>query len=125
MEANYDGIYRGKHHINDSLCSAARLCYPGDMPRREALRFMLIIACDPASIDKSWRKDLKRHGWRTSQIRAMAPFAAFHASRIITEWQASAFRCTQQEADKDDIWQPMAPPEELWSGVAYQAVGCI
>lgn len=114
MEHNYNGIYRGKDHYNDWLVYAARQCHPDNVPLQQALKWMLIIACNPLSIDKTWRSQLKQHGWRSSQVKAMPAFAAFHAARIVAEWQAAALRASKPQADDDALWAGAVPAEELW-----------
>jgi hypothetical protein len=44
----------------------------------------------------------------------MAPFAAFHAARVVASWQAAAPRPTAAEAADDDLWRAVVPDEELW-----------
>ena len=44
----------------------------------------------------------------------MAPFAAFHAARVVVEWQAAAPRISAAEAAADERWRAAVPPEELW-----------
>ena len=44
----------------------------------------------------------------------MTPFAAFHAARIVVEWQAAAPRPTAAEAADEARWANAVPEEELW-----------
>lgn len=114
METHYPGIYRGRDLYNDWLYYAARDAFPGDRARQEVLRMMFIIAVNPISIPKNWQAQLKRYGWRKSQISAIAPFAAFHAARIVVMWQASVPHATTAEAESEVLWMNVLPAEELW-----------
>lgn len=49
-----------------------------------------------------------------AQVSAIAPFAAFHASRINVSWQAAAGRASGEQADNEDLWSIALPDEELW-----------
>jgi hypothetical protein len=60
------------------------------------------------------RSDLKAQGWRGQQVRAMAPFAAFHAARVISEWHALCRFCTEAEALDETLWAGHVPEGELW-----------
>ena len=69
LEAHYPGIYRGKDLHNDWLAYAARARFRDDMPRQQALKFMLLVACSPTSVASDFRSGLKSHGWRGAQVR--------------------------------------------------------
>jgi hypothetical protein len=114
MEMNYNGIYRGRDHYNEWLFYGAKSAFPGDALRREAMYFMLVVACNPIAIPSDWHGQLKRLGWRGMQIGAMAPFASFHASRVTVGWQAASARATHAQADNEDLWSITLPDEELW-----------
>ena len=97
MEMHYTGIYRGKDHYNDWLFYAAKDRFPRDVPRQQALRFMLISAINPISIPRDWRAQLKQHGWRSSQVRACllcvlrgALADSFSAAEPLTAWPERA-----------------------------------
>jgi hypothetical protein len=70
IESRFCGIYRGKDLYNDWLFYAARDRFPSDVPRQQALRFMLIVAVSPATIPRDWRDQLRQHGWRSAQARS-------------------------------------------------------
>jgi hypothetical protein len=116
MEANYPGIYRGKDLYNDWLRYAARDAFPDprDKAKQEALRMMFIIAINPISIPKNWQARLKKLGWLKVQVAAIAPFAAFHAARIVVSWQAASPRATPKQADTPAMWELRLPLEQLW-----------
>jgi hypothetical protein len=105
METYYPGIYRDKDLRNDWLFCAARDEFPleSDKAKQEALRMMLIVAVDPISIPKNWQASLKKLGWCRAQIQAMAPFAAFHAARIVVRWQAASPRVSPQHAESPSL----------------------
>jgi hypothetical protein len=88
LETRYLGIYRGKDHYNDWLFYAAKDVYPADVPRQQALKFMLIIACNPTTIPRDWRDQLKAHGWRTAQARPRPRLACLAAPRGPATWSA-------------------------------------
>eukprot|EP00892_Ulva_mutabilis_P005251 jgi/Ulvmu1/3098/UM015_0138.1 len=114
MERSYNGIYRGKDHYANWLYYSAKQAYPLDSARREAMLYMLLVACAPTNVPKNMRAQLRKRGWRDAQVSAMAPFAAFHAARITVLWQASVRRATVREADDDARWTIVVPVEELW-----------
>lgn len=114
MERSYNGIYRGKDHYANWLYYSAKQAYPMDSARREAMLFMLLVACAPTNVPKNMRTQLRKRGWRDAQVSAMAPFAAFHAARITVLWQASVRRASVREADDDARWTIVVPVEELW-----------
>lgn len=114
MDDHYNGIYRGKDHYNEWLFYGAKAAFPEEAMRRESMYFMLVVACNPIAIPSDWHMQLKRMGWRGTQISAMAPFAAFHAARITVGWQAASPRATLKQANNADLWNVALPDEELW-----------
>lgn len=114
MDQQYNGIYRGKDHFDNWLHYAAKNEYPDDPQRRDALLFMLLVACSPVKAWVKMHKVLRVRGWRNSQIRAMAPFAAFHAARITVLWQAGVPCVSEEEAANDALWTVKVPDGELW-----------
>jgi hypothetical protein len=113
MERHYNGIYRGKDFYDNWLFYASKATFV-DIPRREAMLFMLLVACNPRRVPRDSRAALKKCGWRGAQINAMAPFAAFHAARITVLWQATAKRATPEQAIDDTFWTVLVPDDELW-----------
>jgi hypothetical protein len=69
LEIRYPGIYRGQDHYNHWLFYTAKDVYLSDVPRQQALRFMLVCAVNPPSVPRDWRAQLRAHGWRAEQVR--------------------------------------------------------
>jgi hypothetical protein len=114
MDRHYKGIYRGRDHFDNWLHYEAARVYRDDQQCEDAFLFMLLVACSPVKASLKMHKKLRVHGWRNSQIRAMAPFAAFHAARITVYWQAGVKCVSEEEAANDAVWTVKVPDGELW-----------
>lgn len=114
MDEQYTGVYHSNVQTDEWLRCAAQDAYPDDPQRQDAMLYMLLIACNPLKAGGKMNKTLRSRGWRQSQIQAMAPFAAFHAARITSLWQATVPCVSKVEATNDSLWSVKIPDGELW-----------